>query len=87
MKMFSRLDVYMTNVNLPWEKKTDIYIPVGSVFAIKIVLDKNGIPHSIEKLWAKSLPEQTGIVNFDKENLILNKKIINYFIIINFKKE
>ena len=87
MKMFSRLDVYMTNVNLPWEKKIDIYIPVGSVFAIKIVLDKNGIPHSIEKLWAKSLPEQTGIVNFDKENLILNKKIINYFIIINFKKE
>ena len=85
--MFSRLDVYMTNVNLPWEKKIDIYIPVGSVFAIKIVLDKNGIPHSIEKLWAKSLPEQTGIVNFDKENLILNKKIINYFIIINFKKE
>ena len=35
----------------------------------------------------KSFPEQTRIVNFDKENLILNKKIINYFIIINFKKE
>ena len=68
-------------------KKIDIYIPVGSVFAIKIVLDKNGIPNSIEKLWAKSLPEQTSVVNFDKENLILNKKIINYFIIINFKKE
>ena len=68
-------------------KKIDIYIPVGSVFTIKKILDKNGIPHSIEKLWAKSLPEQTGVVNFDKENLILNKKIINYFIIINFKKE
>ena len=51
-------------------KKIDIYIPVGSVFAIKIVLDKNGIPHSIEKFWDKSLPEQTGVVNFDKENLI-----------------
>jgi WD40 repeat protein len=24
-----------------------------------------------EKLWAKSFPEQTGVVNFDKENLIL----------------
>ena len=68
-------------------KKIDIYIQVGAGFAFKIVLDKNGIPHLIEKLWAKSFPEQTGVVNFDKENLILNKKIINYFIIINFKKE
>ena len=24
-----------------------------------------------EKLWAKSFPEQTGVVNFDKENYIL----------------
>ena len=57
-------------------KKIDIYIPVGSVFAIKIVLDKNGIPHLIEKLWAKSFPEQTGVVNFDKENLILQVGLI-----------
>ena len=36
MKISSSLDVYVTNVNLPWEKK-DTYIIVGSVFVIKIV--------------------------------------------------
>ena len=71
MKIASRLDAYVTNVNLPWEKKTQAHISVGSVFAFKVVLDKKGIPHSFEKLWAKSFPEQTGVVNFDKENLIL----------------
>ena len=34
-------------------KKIDAYISVGSVFAFKVVLDKKGIPHSLEKLWAK----------------------------------
>ena len=71
MKIASRLDAYVTNVNLPWEKKTDAHISVGSVFAFKVILDKKGIPHLYEKLWAKSFPEQTGVVNFDKENLVL----------------
>ena len=66
MKIASRLDAYVTNVNLPWEKKTQAHISVGSVFAFKVVLDKKGIPHSFEKLWAKSFPEQAGVVNFDK---------------------
>ena len=87
MIISSRLDAYVTNVNLIQGKKADTYIIVRLVFAIKIVLDKNVIPHQVEKLLVKSFPEQTGVVNFDKENLILNKKIINYFIIINFKKE
>ena len=71
MKIASRLDAYVTNVNLPWEKKTEAHISVGSVFAFKVVLDKNSIPHVYDKLWAKSFPEQTGVVNFDKENLVL----------------
>ena len=71
MKIASRIDAYVTNVNLPWEKKTDAHISVGSVFAFKVVYDKKGIVHSYEKLWAKSFPEQTGVVNFDKENLVL----------------
>ena len=45
MKIASRLDAYVTNVNLPWEKKTDAHISVGSVFAFKVILDKKGIPH------------------------------------------
>ena len=52
MKIASRLDAYVTNVNLPWEKKTDAHISVGSVFAFKVILDKKGIPHLYEKLWA-----------------------------------
>ena len=36
MKIASRLDAYVTNVNLPWEKKTDAHISVGSVFAFKV---------------------------------------------------
>ena len=71
MKIASRLDAYVTNVNLPWEKKTEAHISVGSVFAFKVIQDKKGIPHLYEKIWAKSFPEQTGVVNFDKENLVL----------------
>ena len=71
MKIASRLDAYVTNVNLPWEKKGDAHISVGSVFAFRVIHDKKNSPQSYEKLWAKSFPEQTGVVNFDKENLIL----------------
>ena len=71
MKIASRLDAYVTNVNLPWEKKTQAHISVGSVFAFKVIQDKKGVIHLYEKLWAKSFPEQTGVVNFDKENLVL----------------
>ena len=71
MKIASRLDAYVTNVNLPWEKKTDAHISVGSVFAYRVIQDKNGVPQSYEKLWAKSFPEQTGVVNFDKEEKVL----------------
>ena len=71
MKIASRLDAYVTNVNLPWEKKTDSHISVGSVFAFKVIKDKRDVPQSLEKLWAKSFPEQTGVVNFDKESLML----------------
>ena len=71
MKIASRLDAYVTNVNLPWEKKTEAHISVGSVFAFKVIYDKKGVVHNFEKLWAKSFPEQTGVVNFDKDNLVL----------------
>ena len=71
MKIASRIDAYVTNVNLPWEKKTEAHISVGSVFAFKVIQDKKGVTHLYEKLWAKSFPEQTGVVNFDKENLVL----------------
>ena len=71
MKIASRIDAYVTNVNLPWEKKTDAHISVGSVFAFKVNQNSKGSTYMFEKLWAKSFPEQTGVVNFDKENYIL----------------
>ena len=71
MKIASRIDAYVTNVNLPWEKKTDAHISVGSVFAYKIIKDKKGNIKLYDKLWAKSFPEQTGVVNFDEEELVL----------------
>jgi WD40 repeat protein len=71
MKIASRLDAYVTNVNLPWEKKTDAHISVGSVFAFKVIQDKKGNIQLYEKLWAKSFPEQTGVVNFDEEEFVL----------------
>ena len=71
MKITSRVDAYITNVNLPWEKKTGEHISVGAVFAYKVLEDKKGNPINFEKLWAKSFPEQTGVVNFNKDELVL----------------
>ena len=67
MNIASRVDAYITNVNLPWEKKTDAHISVGATFAFKVIQTKDG-KYLFEKLWAKSFPEQTGVVNFDTES-------------------
>jgi hypothetical protein len=71
MNITSRVDAYITNINLPWEAKTDQHISVGAVFAFKAIEDKKGNSYYFEKLWAKSFPEQTGVVNFNKDALIL----------------
>ena len=71
MNITSRVDAYITNVNLPWEKKTNEHISVGAVFAFKVIGDKKGNSYYFEKLWAKSFPEQTGVVNFNKNDLVL----------------
>lgn len=61
MNIASRLDAYVTNFNLPWEKKTDAHISVGAVFAFKVANNSDGTFH-FDKLWAKSFPTQ---VNFN----------------------
>lgn len=70
MNIASRVDAYITNVNLPWEKKTDAHISVGAVFAFFLGKTKSG-QYVFEKKWAKSFPEQTGVVNWDAENCIV----------------
>lgn len=57
MELISRFDAYLTNVNLPWEKKSDAHISVGAVFAYKVTGDVNS-GFNFEKLWAKSFPKQ-----------------------------
>ena len=54
-----------------WEKKNGEHIWVGAVFAFKVLEDKRGNSYNFEKLWAKSFPEQTGVVNFNKEEFVL----------------
>ena len=71
MNIASRVDSYITNVNLPWEKKTNGHVTVGAVFVFKLNLNANNIEQQFERKWAKSYREQTGVVNFNIENNIL----------------
>jgi hypothetical protein len=70
MNITSRVDAYITNVNLPWEKKTDAHISVGAIFAYKVSVDSNG-SYFFDKLWAKSYPVQTGVVYWESESNVL----------------
>ena len=71
MNIASRVDAYITNVNLPWESKTDAHISVGAFFAFRVKFDINkGL--MFEKVFAKSFPEQTGVINFDRESNSVN---------------
>jgi hypothetical protein len=76
MNITSRVDAYITNVNLPWEKKTDAHISVGAVFAYKVSIDSNGT-YFFDKLWAKSYPVQTGVIYWDSESNLLGVGLDN----------
>jgi hypothetical protein len=67
MNITSRVDAYITNVNLPWEKKIDAHISVGAVFAYRVSIDSNGV-YYFDKQWAKSYPTQTGVIYWDGES-------------------
>ena len=69
MNITSRVDAYITNTNLPWEKKTNEHISVGALFAYRVFEEKRGNTYMFEKLWAKSYPQQTGVVYFNKNSL------------------
>ena len=85
MNIASRVDAYISNVNLPWEKKTDSHITVGAIFTFKIKENKNENNDkndnnnknniSYEKIWVKSFPQQTGVISFEKKKLYF----INWF--------
>ncbi len=71
MNISSRIDAYITNVNLPWEEKTEAHISVGAFFAFKVNYDPNK-GFKFKKVFAKSFPEQTGVVNYDPESHSVN---------------
>ena len=101
MNITSRVDAYITNANLPWEKKTNEHISVGALFAYRVFEEKRGNTYIFEKLWAKSYPQQTGVVYFNKNSLYVGvgldqgdvifyqvskeQKFLEYEEILNFK--
>jgi hypothetical protein len=70
MNITSRVDAYITNVNFPWEQKSEAHISVGAVFAYKVTNDSNGA-YYFDKLWAKSYPVQTGVIYWEAESNVL----------------
>lgn len=71
MNIISRIDSYVTNVNLPWEKKTDGHLSVGATLAIRLSDDKGLNSTKFEKIWAKSYPTQTGVIVWDENSSTL----------------
>ena len=71
MNLTSRVDAYITNINLPWEQKEESHIAVGAFFAFKVIFDANK-GFKFEKVFAKSFAEQTGSIYYDEESLVLS---------------
>ena len=65
MDIKSRIESYITNTNLPWESKTKTHISVGGFFAFKVLFNpEKGF--KFEKIYARSFPEQTGCISWNK---------------------
>ena len=60
MKLASRLDSYMTNMNFPWEEKSGAHVTVGAIITYKVEVSKEDVlqPWTFEKIWVKSYPSQ-----------------------------
>ena len=71
MNIASRVDSYITNVNLPREKTNGEHMTVGAVFAFKLNFGVSNPSDIFDKRWALSYPIQTGVVNYNIEKSIL----------------
>lgn len=70
VNLSSRLDAIVTNLNLPWESKSDTHVSVGAFFAFKVIFDiSKGF--KFEKVFAKSYPEQACCVDYDPESMVV----------------
>ena len=61
----TRDTVYITNTNLPWESKSQTHISVGSFFSFRVLFNPDK-GFKFEKLYAKSFPEQTGCLSWNR---------------------
>ena len=67
MDMKSRIEAYITNTNLPWESKTKTHISVGAFFVFKVLYNPDK-GFKFEKIYAKSFPEQTGCISWNRKS-------------------
>ena len=70
MNIVSRLDSYFSNVNLPWGSNNNNHVSVGAIFSFVLNKEKDN-NYILKKKFAKSYPEQIGIINFDIDKNIL----------------
>lgn len=61
MNIISRADSMLTNLHMPWEKKTDKHVPLGCAFIYQCKPDPKET-YIIHKAWAASYPIQTGVI-------------------------
>lgn len=71
MKITSRIDSYLTNLNLPWEKKDDTYATVGALMFYRVGLRDSDGQWVFTRLWAKNFPVQTNILHWSSEKNML----------------
>jgi hypothetical protein len=77
MKLASRLDAYLTNTSLPWEKKKteddtkQTYATVGAVLFYRVGIEPDGKNWNFTRLWAKNFPSQTNVLQWVPEQKLL----------------
>ena len=71
MNVASRVDSYITNVNLPWEKSNGEHMTVGALFCFYLNFKANNPSDIFDRRWGKSFPIQTGVINYNIEKSIL----------------
>lgn len=80
MSVTSRVDSYLTNMKMPWEKE----VPPGTtvtVGAVECYLQTGKLEEvKFEKLWTKTFQTQVIVMHWDQPTCNL---LVGYFVIIN----
>ena len=74
MKITSRIDSYLTNLSMPWDKKdkiaagaSDTYATVGALLFYRVGLRESNGEWVFTRLWAKNFSSQTNILAWSPE--------------------